>query len=256
MQDFKNLLQSEYLKRVSKNKSYSLRAYAQHLGINHATLSTLLSGKRKVTKATVLTLSRALGLSPDEVTRFLVNESQEHTLEEKAFHLLQNDVFSFISEWYYDAILELSLIPHIQIEPKAIALILNITTLQATMALDILERLELFKKDENGKFVITYKNSTNILDPETTTSAQKNYQKSVLEKSIEALESVDRKKRDHTSTTMAISSKDLPKAKEIIKKFRHDLNAFMQKDESSLDEVYQLQVSFFPLTNKEVSYEN
>lgn len=253
MEDFKNILQHEYLKRVSKNKSYSLRAYAQYLGINHATLSTILSGKRKITKDTVLNLSKALGLSPIDVAQFIAND---HTMEGQVFHLLQNDVFSYISEWYYDAILELSLIPRFRLEAKVIAVSLDISTLQASMALETLERLGLLKKDNNGMLVVAYQNSSNILDPDSTNSAQRNYQRSVLEKSLEALESIERMKRDHTSTTMAINANDLPKAKEIIKKFRHDLNAFMQRDTSTLDEVYQLQVSFFPLTNKEVSYEN
>lgn len=253
MEDFKNVLQQEYLRRVSKNRSYSLRAYAQHLGINHATLSTILSGKRKITKATVLTLSKSLGLSPSEVTKFIASEQN---IEQKAFHLLQNDVFSFISEWYFDAILELSLIPRVNLEPRAIALTLNISVVQAALALETLERLELLTRDANGNFKLTYQNTSNVLDPDVTSSAQKNYQRSVLEKSLEALESIERTKRDHTSTTMAINAKDLPKAKEIIKKFRHDLNAYMQRNVNGLDEVYQLQVSFFPLTNKGASYEN
>ncbi len=259
METFKGLLQQEFLRRVSKNKNYSLRAYAQYLGINHATLSTILSGKRKITKPTVITLSKALGLGPEEVQKFLSGESTPESMEERDFFLLQNDVFSFISEWYFDAILELSVIPHVNLSPKAISAVLNISVPQASMAIETLERLELLKKNDEGKYVITYKNSSNILDPDTTTSAQKNYQRSVLEKSIEALENMDRKKRDHTSTTMAISSQDLPKAKEIIKKFRQDLNAFMQRDESALDEVYQLQVSFFPLTENTTqgsTYEN
>ncbi len=162
---------------------------------------------------------------------------------------MQNDVFAFISDWYYDAILELSLLPRVNLEPKAIATLLNITSVQAAMALETLVRLELLNKDENGKLRLSYKNSSNILDPESTTAAQMKYQRSILEKSLESLDKIDRKKRDHTSTTMAINAKDLPAAKEIIKKFRHELNGFMQRDESALDSIYQLQVSFFPLSN-------
>jgi plasmid maintenance system antidote protein VapI/DNA-binding transcriptional regulator YhcF (GntR family) len=251
METFKNYLQQEYLRRLSRNTSYSLRAYAQFLGINHATLSTLLSGKRKITKSTVVNLSKVLGLGPEEVKAFLGDNSETATVEEKAFYLLQNDVFSLISEWYFDAILEMSLFPKVNLEASSIATLLDIPMLQATLALETLERVGLLKKNENGRYVITHKNSTNILDRDLTTIAQRNYQKAVLEKSIESLESIDRKKRDHTSTTMAINSTDLPKAKELIQKFRHDLNAYLQRDEEGLDEIYQLTVSFFPLTNKD-----
>jgi uncharacterized protein (TIGR02147 family) len=159
-----------------------------------------------------------LGLTPEEVDKYLQNEIEE---AEKSFFLLQNDVFSSISEWYYDAILELTLVPRVRLEPKAIAQVFEIPIMQATLALETLDRLELLKKNEKGRYEITYKNSTNILDPDTTTSVQRNYQKSILEKSLEALETINRKKRDHTSTTIAIDSKDLPAAKKLVKKFRH-----------------------------------
>jgi uncharacterized protein (TIGR02147 family) len=249
MENFRDILKHEYLKRASKNPQYSLRAFAQTLDVNHAILSMVLSGKRKVTKAMVIKFSNSLGLSPIEVSEFIEAGTQ-------SYFLLQNDVFSVISEWYYDAILEMSLIPRFNLGPEIISKELNISTIQATYALETLERLELLKINENGKYVISHKQTTNILDTETTTSALRSYQRSVLEKSLEALERVDRKKRDHSSITMAINSKDLLAAKELIKKFRRDLNAFMQRDESSYDEIYQLQISFFPLTNGVTNYEN
>lgn len=232
MEDFKNVLQHEYLRRVSKNKNYSLRAFALHLNIHHATLSTLLSGKRKITKKTVLSLSRALGLKPNEISQYLNGETAKKKVEDKAF-LLQNDVFSLMSDWYFDAILELALVPKFRMEPKVIALALDISVVQASMAIETLERLGLLKRNGKGKLSLSFQNTTNILDPDQTTSAQKNYQRTILEKSLSALDVVDRKKRDHTSTTMAINAKDLPKAKELIKKFRNDLNAYMQRDLSS-----------------------
>lgn len=255
MENFKNLLQQEFLRRVSKNPHYSLRAYAQFLGIHHATLSTLVSGKRKITIATVNALSKKLGLTPEEVNQYLQRPVSD---SERDFYLLQNDVFALISDWYFDAILEMSLVPRITLEAKTIASLLNISVLQASLALEVLERLSLLKLDAKGKYVMTYKNSTNILDPETTSSAQKKYQRAILEKSLDALENIDRRKRDHTSMTMAINGKDLPAAKDLIKKFRHDLNAYMQRHEPSMDEVYQLQISFFPLTgdSPRSSYEN
>jgi uncharacterized protein (TIGR02147 family) len=249
MEIFKSHLQQEFLKRLGNNPSYSLRAYAQHLNINHATLSTILSGKRKITKATVLKLAKNLNLSPEEINHFLNFKIEEALPEEKSFYLLQNDIFSFISEWYFDAILELSLISQVKLNPQNIASILGIPVLQATFALDTLVRLELLTISENGKYLVTHKNSTNILDHDTTTSAQLRYQRSILEKSLQALENIERKKRDHSSVTMAINPQDLPEAKELIKKFRHDLNAFMQRVDVELNEVYQLQVSFFPLSS-------
>lgn len=247
METFKAYLQQEFVKRTMKNPSYSLRAFAQHLGLNHATLSTLISGKRKITRATVEKIAKSLNLGPNEIQNFIEDSSSKEFASNHYF-LIQQDAFAAISEWYFDAILELSLIPHFKLEPSVIAQSIGITELQAKISLETLERLELLIKDKTGRYKLQHQNSINILDPDFTSVANRKHQKSILEKSIEAVDSVDRKNRDHTSTTMAIDIKDLPKAKQLIQKFRHDLNAFLQREDSKLNEVFQLQVSFFPLS--------
>lgn len=247
MQAFRTYLQQEFVKRTAKNPSYSLRAFAQQLGMNHATLSSLMSGKRSITESTVSKLASALNLSPEELSRFKNSDANEKGTGSSYF-MIQQDAFAAMSEWYFDAILELCQIPNFRLEANIIAKSIGITALQAKIALETLERLDLLTQDNKGKYKLQHQNSINILDPDFTSAANRKYQKSVLGKSVEALETVDRKKRDHTSTTMAINIKDLPKAKELIQKFRHDLNAYLQRAGAKPDEVYQLQVSFFPLT--------
>ena len=114
------------------------------------------------------------------------------------------------------------------------------------MAIETLLRIGLLKKTKNG-FKITHEDSTNLSSNEKTSAAMKRYQKSILEKSIETLELVERVDRDHTSTTLAIKKSDLPKAKQIIKDFRYKLSSLLQEKDKNLDEVYQLQISLFPL---------
>jgi uncharacterized protein (TIGR02147 family) len=236
------------MRRSGKNPRYSLRAFARSLGVNHATLSSILSGKRTITTDTFEKFAKTLGLEPKQVDAFKVLEKADGDDTPRSYYLLQQDAFNAISEWYYDAILELSLIPNFKLEPSVIAASIGITALQAKIALETLERLELLVREKSGRLKIQHQNSTNILDPDFTTAAQKKYQRSVLEKSQDALENIDRKLRDHTSTTMAIESKDLPEVKKLIQKFRHDLNAYLQRPKSKPDSIYQLQVSFFPLT--------
>ncbi len=253
MQTFKTYLQQEFVKRTAKNPSYSLRAFAQKLGLSHATLSSMMAGKRKITEQSFRKLAKALDMSPNELMRF---QSSNHSHESSAnYFVIQQDAFAIMSEWYFDAILELSLIPSFRLEPAIIAKSIGITAMQAKIALETLERLELIFKDKNGNHKLQHQNSINLLDPDFTSAANRKYQKSVLEKSVDALETIDRKRRDHTSTTMAINIQDLPKAKELIQKFRHDLNAFMQREKVRPDEVYQLQVSFFPLTQNSIKNE-
>jgi uncharacterized protein (TIGR02147 family) len=246
MESFRTYLQQEFLRRTAKNKSYSLRAFAKTLGTNHATLSSILAGKRKITAATLTKFADVLGLGPNQTQEFT---STNPSATVKPYYLIQQDVFNSISDWYFDAILQLSLIPKIKLEPAIISTVLGITKLEAKMALETLERLDLFKKDSKGFYKKTHKNSTNILDPDFTNAAMKKYQKQILEKSLEALENIPRTKRDHTSTTIAIQKEDLPNIKKLIQKFRHELDHYLQRNVGKINEVYQLQISFFPLTN-------
>jgi transcriptional regulator with XRE-family HTH domain len=252
METFRSYLQQEFVKRTAKNPSYSLRAFAKQLGFNHATLSSIMSGKRPITEATLQKIAKSLNLGPQEIAQFKASPNIGENSNN--YFIIQQDAFVVMSEWYFDAILELSLIPQFKLEPALISKSIGITALQAKIALETLERLDLLVKDKKGKYKIQHQNSVNILDTDFTSVANRKYQRSVLEKSIEALESTDRKHRDHTSTTMAINARDLPKAKDLIQKFRRDLNGFLQRAGTKPDEIYQLQVSFFPLTqnlNKE-----
>lgn len=246
MQGFRLYLQHEYARRVNKNPSYSLRAFANHLKINHATLSSLLSGKRPMTQKTAEKLGVALNFSPAQVLE--MTQSKNTNEKKSEYSLLQQDTFASMSEWYFDAILEMTLIPRFKIEPPVIAAALGITNQQATLALETLERLNLIYKERRGKYKLLHPNSDNCLDADYTSAANRKYQLSILNKSIEALEKIDRKKRDHTSTTLAIDVKDLPKIKEIIQKFRREVDAYAHRSGARLDEIYQLQVSFFPLS--------
>ena len=236
---FKNILQQEFLRRSSKNSQYSLRSYAQLLGVHHSTLSGLLSGKRPITKKTVSVLSLKLGLYPDSFSK-----TKEFKLPKHEF--LEEDIFNRISEWYFDAILELAKLKNFDFTTPNISRYLGVNEVQVSVALDTLLRLNLIKKTKNG-YKTVHDNSTNLSSNEKTSAAMRRYQRSILEKSMEALELVDRKDRDHTSTTLAIKKSDLTKAKQIIKDFRHKLSALLQENDKDFDEVYQLQVSLFPL---------
>jgi hypothetical protein len=47
---------------------------------------------------------------------------------------------------------------------------------------------------------------------------------------------------------MAIDPRDLPEAKERIKKFRRELMTYLQRKGTRFDEVYQLAISLYPIS--------
>jgi transcriptional regulator with XRE-family HTH domain len=60
---FRSVLQSEFDRRRCANPRYSLRAFARFLAVDHATLSQILRGKRRVTARNVKALGRRLKLT-------------------------------------------------------------------------------------------------------------------------------------------------------------------------------------------------
>ena len=59
---FAAVLRAELTRRCARNPSYSLRAFARALDVDHATLSQILRGRRALTRDTILQLGHRLGI--------------------------------------------------------------------------------------------------------------------------------------------------------------------------------------------------
>ncbi len=250
--DFRVYLQKEFIKRCQKNPKYSLRAFAKHLNISHATLSHIVRGKRPLTAHTILHLAQGLELRPRELAQFHIpGERASHkTIEKLKFSPIDIDTFEAISDWYHDAILELTKVKQFKGEPRWIAKVLGISTREARTAVKRLQRLNLLKISNDGTWVDESTFSTTIKSAFTTTALRK-YQRQVLEKASRALEEIPFEKRDQSSVTLPIHVQDLPKARRMIKDFRRKLCNNLKRKDMPPEQVYQLSLSFYPLTNVE-----
>lgn len=234
---------------IAKNPSFSLRAYAKRLGVSAATLSGVLNGQRKLTPKMAGKIGFALGLSPSEVwdqqKKILgYKEDSQH----QHFHELSEDVFIVVSEWYHLAILEVMKLRDFEPTVKWVSQRLKVNSHQIKMAMERLQRVGILEIDSLGKWVDKMDGFTTHYQKDKTSEAKRRYQKQLLEKSIESLQMDDFEIRDHSSTTMAIDVKDIPKAKEEIKNFRRRLSGVLENTKKP-NEVYQLQISFYPITN-------
>jgi len=64
---FRDLLQSEFERRRSGNRRYSLRAFSRSLAIDHSALSQMLRGRRRITARNVRALGPRLRLGNAEI---------------------------------------------------------------------------------------------------------------------------------------------------------------------------------------------
>ncbi|MFL5812300.1 MAG: TIGR02147 family protein [Bdellovibrionia bacterium] len=251
--DFRRYLQQELIRRCEKNPGYSLRSFARSLGIHHTTLSRLIAGKRGLNSKSIQRLCGALKLSQAEASLYLDGKATEAPpLDSAHYQNLALDTFISISEWYHDAILELTHIQGFKGDPKWIATKLGIKASQVKTAVERLQRLELLSITPRNQWIDLSRDNTTNVSNDITSAALRKLQKQILELSMEALEEIPRAHRDHSSTTLAIEAADLPEIKERIKKFRFELTSFVQRKSVKANSVYQLAVSFFPLTPIEI----
>lgn len=241
-------LKNEFERRKKSNERYSLRSFARFLSINHATLSGLMSGKRSLGEKVKAQL--AAKIDPDNVYGFVsVPPSKALPMV-----ILDEKTFNEISDWYFDALLELIQIQRVAWSAEKAAQYLGLSLETVRQAIEKLTQIGLVEKTDHGLRVkCAY--STNLPDNDRTSASMRQYQKAVLSRSMDAIGEIDRKWRDHQSTMLAISKKDVQKVKEIVRNFSYEISAFLQSEDKKkeFDEVYQLAVSFFPLNKMDTS---
>lgn len=253
--NFRLYLQDVLLSRCEKNPAYSLRAFARTLDCDVATLSKILKGQRGIGRITIEKLGMRLGLSPQEISAFVVQRKRgKHAVRQRSidsveinYQQLTLDHFKIIADWYHFAILEVMALDRFKADSKWVARRLGISASEVNAAVERLERTQMIKITPEGKWVdLTDGTSTTTGNPFSDVAFRK-LQKQVLEKAITALEEIPMNLRDQTSVTMAIDSDLIPEAKKRIRAFRRDLSRFLSRGKRR-DAVYQLGISLFPLT--------
>ncbi len=243
--EFRFFLIQNLEEKRKRNSSYSLRAFANHLGVHHTFLSRILSGARSISKNTQQKFLRVLQLTPQEVDKYFLQKPTPWA--DVKLEQLELDTFVMVSDWFHDAILELTRLKYFKPDFKWIAKILGISESAVKKAVDRLVRLNLLAIDEDGVWRDLSGHNTNIIDSDFTNQALRNYQKQVLELATKAVDRYPKAKRDNTSIMMVINSKDLPKAKKRIQKFRREMAVFLNRAGKNADQLYQLGIAFFPI---------
>jgi hypothetical protein len=238
---FRLWLQKQLTDRCQKNSKYSLRAFAKYLQINPASLSQILSGKRVLSKAMMLNICERLSVRSKELRNFGLIEMDTG---DSQYLQLSYDTFSVISDWYHYAILELTYVPDFKEDPRWLSRKLGISVVEAKEGVQRLLRMGLLIK--NGDVYSKAAKQTTNLSTVNTSLAHRQFQKSVLEKALEAIAQCPPEEKDITSITMAIDVNLLGQAKEKIKKFRRELCCFLEDGEQS--RVYHLAIQLYPIS--------
>lgn len=239
-------IQRTFIERCRRNSAYSLRAYAKYLEVDQSHLSKILKGQRSFSKDFAKSLAPKLGITPTEVKKIF----SEGTKAMPGFLALSDDELELIGEWHHFAILELVKLEGFEFNERNIADRLMIHVEETRDAVARLERLG-FIKMKDGKPKLLAPNTT-WANTKESSAARKKYQRTLIEKSLDAIDHVPFEKRENGSLTVAINPKRLPEFKNKLEEVRQELSEFFQADgEKHLSEVYQYTFAFFPLTKLE-----
>jgi uncharacterized protein (TIGR02147 family) len=248
-----NLLRTRLTDIQKSNPQYSLRAFAKKVDIHAGALSSILNGKRNVSRQLAERIAEKLFLDPQERSELLGLFPEKRRplaagLESGVLHAryleFNASQFKIVAEWEHFAVMSLLNCANFESDPKWIADRLGITESRAKQVLERLVQLELFRLDETGNYIRqprSYRTSDDIAN----VSLNKCHEQT-LELAKLSLYRDSVKQRDFTSITMAIDPSKIPEAKERIRKLQDELSDILESGDRT--EVYRMAVQLFPMT--------
>ena len=263
--DYREYLQDYYLFHKKRNSAYSYRLFARKAKLGSPNyLKLVVDGKRRITDRTLFQFARGLGLNKDEEKYFreLVMYQEVSDPDSKEGHLksllkyqekqrtptpLRAERIKFLLEWHHGVVRELINLKDFNENPKWIASRLGnkISEEQARESLDLLLRLGMLVRNENGK--LEQKEPLLTSSDEVPSHVLRSLHRTFLRKAINSIFSIPIDKRELSDLVISVSSQHMKEIKEEIKEFRKKLNRKYGLEKAA-DDVYYVGLYSFPLT--------
>jgi len=241
---FREFLQRTLAQRCANNPQYSLRALAKSLGIDHSTLSQILRGKRRLTAETIRALARQFKLLDNDVEAFVAYELRVRGDGgwERHVRQLRDEAMEIISQWHHFAILELVRLKCFRTDCRWISRVLDIPVDDVNTALTRLMHLGLLRMVDQETWLDLSENAYAQFDRLPQAAAQK------LLSRISRMASSGHDDHLLSSSTIAIDRKRIAVVSNYLEKVRREMADLLQGGSAACDDVYQLDIFFYPLT--------
>ena len=245
--DLRLYLQQELLRRCRFNPSYSLRAMARSIGLNHSTLSQIIRGKRPLTVKAIAKICQGLGLSPQETEKFslALSTSEQHSPTQSTGSQLGLDAFHVLGQWYHLAMLELVKLSSFQPDARWIARRLGVSINEINAAIERLARLDMIEILEDGSWKVL---SDTLLaqGQEFEEVSKKKRMKQLFELALRFLENNESTANIMESMPLAISKDKFEELKTLVQDFQEKVKNI--STQAAPDSLYVLTLGLFPLT--------
>jgi len=166
--------------------------------------------------------------------------------------ILEGESFRFFEDWKNPVLRELApAMPGAKPLALAHACRPEVSAAEVSESLNFLVKADLLKKDKDGNYAQTDKVvTTGPMD--VTPLAVRGMHRQMGEFALDAIESVPQDERHFSGLTLGITREAYQEIVQKIAEFRKDIIAIATRD-SATDEVYRLNVQFFPMTNKSLN---
>ena len=163
--------------------------------------------------------------------------------------ILEGEAFRFFGDWKNPVLRELApAMPGAKPLALAHACRAKVSAAEVTETLNFLVKAGLLQKDEDGNYKQTEKSVTTG-PMEVTPLAVRNLHRQMGEFALDTIEGVPQDKRQFSGVTVGVTREAYEEIVQEIAEFRKRVIAIATRD-SATDEVYRLNMQFFPLTKK------
>lgn len=235
--------------KVKLNPGYIVKVFQGkvHLGIKNIGSFAdfmMLSEKEREYFSELLHFGRAK--NEDEIEQRF---ERLQSIKGVTFRTVADNKSDFFTQWYHMAIRSLiSIYPFDGKDYRKLASMLSpkITAQEARESIELLERLNIITRNEDGLYRVT---EQFISTGEKWTAAViRNYQKKNVELSLSAIDMHNKELRDISSVTMTIRMENIDVLRKKIQQFRQELLLISQNEEND-DAVVQLNIQLFPVAS-------
>jgi uncharacterized protein (TIGR02147 family) len=260
--DYREYLKDHYEASKRRFSFFSYRYISVKTGLDASFYVKVLQKQMHLSLKSLPGIIRFLGLNKKEceyftlLVRFNRAKQQDETrlyfeklieFRELNTGTLNADKYEYFSKWYYVAMRELLNYYRFKGDYKSLGEQLNppISEAKARKAIELLERLNLLKKNENGEFELTEQFVTT--GESWNSLAIENFQKEMIRMAETSIDRLPKKDRETSTVTISMSRSSFNAMKDRIREFRKELLE-MARMEQEPDGVFQINFQIFPLT--------
>lgn len=198
-----------------------------------------------MTERTIRQLGESLGVAESEILRYVAAEKNAGGPDARAeMERLTSDTVELLADWHHFAILELCGVEGFEADSRWIARALDLEVDEVNMAVQRLLRLGLMRM-EGTRWIDTSGEVLGDLDAFQQAAIHRLVTQ-LRDLSMAAITNTPSHRRAHTVATLSVSTSRLSEAFALIERMRLEIGRTFESEPK--DDVYKLEINFFPVT--------